>query len=109
MLGDWIGRAACRDEPKATFYGHEDGSRGLSLQAIRLCAACPVSPDCLDYAMKFEDHGYWGGTTAKKRREARERLGTRVQRPQWRNYQESNTDEHLRPELHLEPKPDADN
>ena len=48
--------------------------------AKRICAACPVWPECLDYALSGADTwggiatGIWGGTTP------RERAGIRRQR-----------------------------
>ena len=30
--------------------------------AQRICAECPVSPSCLEYALEHHiDHGVWGG------------------------------------------------
>ncbi len=36
-------------------------------QAINLCAACPVLDQCLNYALRNELYGIWGGTTPAER------------------------------------------
>jgi WhiB family redox-sensing transcriptional regulator len=37
--------------------------------AKRVCAACPVRQECLDYALRVrEQYGIWGGLTEVERR-----------------------------------------
>jgi WhiB family transcriptional regulator, redox-sensing transcriptional regulator len=41
--------------------------------ARRVCAQCPVSAQCLDYAISTgQRFGVWGGLTPEERREARQ-------------------------------------
>ena len=41
-------------------------------EAKRICRACPVRMDCLQYAMETPvDHGVWGGLTERERRRRR--------------------------------------
>jgi hypothetical protein len=35
------------------------------------CKVCPVRDDCLNYALKWEDHGIWGGLSPAERRKIR--------------------------------------
>jgi WhiB family redox-sensing transcriptional regulator len=39
------------------------------LVAQRICAECPVSEPCLEYALEHHiDHGVWGGASERERR-----------------------------------------
>lgn len=60
------------------FFGEEDGTGrkpnrpALTSIEIRrakqICEECPVSRDCLEYAIaQDQDYGVWGGMTAKER------------------------------------------
>jgi len=40
------------------------------------CNTCPVRPECLLYALLYNEHGYWGGTDTAERR----KLGKRRDR-----------------------------
>lgn len=43
------------------FYSHLESDRRKA--AFKYCASCPVSKECLLYAIAFhEDYGVWGGT-----------------------------------------------
>ena len=47
-------------------FPHDGG--GVSI-AIRLCAACPVRAQCLEYALAHRiDDGIWGGSSERERR-----------------------------------------
>lgn len=67
--GNWVDLAACvgtdpdmwfRDEHEATSYR----------QARQICAACPVRPECLAWALETKtEHGLFGGLTARQRKD----------------------------------------
>lgn len=61
----WQDRAACRDEDRAIFYP----ARGVSAEpAKKVCARCPVTNECLAYALEHrEPYGIWGGHTEDER------------------------------------------
>ncbi|MFM9590761.1 WhiB family transcriptional regulator [Streptomyces scabiei] len=58
-------------------------SREVVEEAKRLCAVCPVRPQCLEYALTHDEReGIWGGHTIDERREiARERATTTEDSP----------------------------
>lgn len=39
-------------------------------QAKVLCSLCPAAQDCLIWALIYDEHGIWGGTTRNERKEA---------------------------------------
>jgi WhiB family redox-sensing transcriptional regulator len=64
----WKRRAKCKGEDPALFFPNLDTSKYKDFAKIKkLCAACPVRVECLDYAVEFESDGYWGGMTANAR------------------------------------------
>jgi WhiB family redox-sensing transcriptional regulator len=66
METDWMAKGKCRDASPATFFP----SDGIGVQeAQRVCAECPVSETCLEYALAHRiDHGVWGGRSERERR-----------------------------------------
>jgi len=65
MDESWREKAECLDADPDVFFP-EMGSNGTP--AIRICARCHVSKECLDYAMRYNiDDGVWGGTSAAQR------------------------------------------
>lgn len=47
----------------------DDGHKHKAKLARRICATCPVAPDCLEYALdNFIRDGIWGGTSERERR-----------------------------------------
>jgi WhiB family redox-sensing transcriptional regulator len=64
----WTLRAACRNEPKATFFPSPGRGSGKAAKAI--CASCEVDVSCLAYALRTgQPDGIWGGMTADERSE----------------------------------------
>lgn len=74
----WTELAACRapgTDPELFFPVSETGmaSRQVAL-AKTVCARCPVTDQCLDWAVRTgEPEGIWGGTTPSERRRLRRR------------------------------------
>ena len=97
---DWREHAACRDEDPELFF--PTGTTGPALaqveQAKAVCRRCPVTAQCLQWALKHgEDAGVWGGLSEDERRAVKremQRRGAaprpapvvRVQRPIRRHY-----------------------
>jgi WhiB family redox-sensing transcriptional regulator len=64
----WQERAACRHRGGGTFFPEPGAGEGVAA-AKRMCAACPVRPQCLRHALdRKEPHGIWGGLTESERR-----------------------------------------
>ncbi len=68
---DWRERAACLDEDPELFF--PDGvtpryARQIAA-AVEVCEACPVSADCLEFALEQQmNTGIWAGTTPDQRK-----------------------------------------
>ena len=70
---DWRLRGACRFEDPDLFFLDEelDGYSELvqTERAKSICYFCPVTFDCLDWALENEEPvGIWGGMTEAERR-----------------------------------------
>ena len=70
--GRWANDALCAQaDPDAWFP--DRGNYALAALAKRICAACPVRAQCLNYALAGADAwggiatGIWGGTTPRER------------------------------------------
>lgn len=71
----WKRRGKCRTSKIATdmfFTPDEDDDKRQERSLIHVvapvCGECPVSGNCLDWAMKMNEQGIWGGTTTEERR-----------------------------------------
>lgn len=71
----WRAEAACADPtiPADIFWPQ----RGESVrEAKAVCRTCPVTAECLDYALTTgAHHGIWGATTERERRRIRRERG----------------------------------
>lgn len=69
---DWRDDAACRNTPTGAFFpeGHRHLSKEeLEAEAQEVCATCPVTGECLTYALETRSRcGVFGGLTAAQRR-----------------------------------------
>jgi WhiB family redox-sensing transcriptional regulator len=75
-MGDsWKEQAECLDADPDIFFP-EPGSNGLD--AKRVCARCPVSDECLEYALVYNiTDGVWGGASAVQREGMKSRMRRR--------------------------------
>jgi WhiB family transcriptional regulator, redox-sensing transcriptional regulator len=70
----WRQDAACISVDTETFFpiGLTGQALDQTLMAKRVCASCPVSDCCLEFALRTnQDHGVWGGRTEEERRTIR--------------------------------------
>ena len=79
---DWRHRALCRDEDPELFF--PIGNTGPAIvqleQAKAVCRRCPVTDECLSWALESgQDAGIWGGMGEDERR-ALTRRGARAAR-----------------------------
>ncbi|MFC8358406.1 WhiB family transcriptional regulator [Streptomyces griseorubiginosus] len=75
---EWLRRAACVGEDPELFF--PVGTVGPAVRDIaaakRVCARCPVRPECLEWALSTgQTSGVWGGT-CEQERDALLRTGT---------------------------------
>jgi WhiB family transcriptional regulator, redox-sensing transcriptional regulator len=69
----WQQQAACRGAGTARFFPAEGSSL---MRARRVCARCPVSDECLRYALAHPSlKGIWAGTSERRRRKLRVAAG----------------------------------
>lgn len=66
---DWMKRGACRndDVPTWLFFAGRGDTRTVEA-AKTVCAGCGVQDDCLQYALRNNAVGIWGGTSGADRR-----------------------------------------
>jgi len=66
METGWFARARCKEMNPEIFFP----SDGIGVQiAQRICAECPVTAECLEYALEGKvEHGVWGGASERQRR-----------------------------------------
>ena len=68
----WHSRAACRGAGADRFVIGRGANTNSMNRAKDVCSRCPVTAECLDYALADMDlTGVWGGTTAQQRRAMR--------------------------------------
>jgi hypothetical protein len=71
----YLDDATCRGLDSELFYAE---SGAAIMKAKTLCAACHVREKCLEWAIKREEFGVWGGTTARERAGIRRERGLRL-------------------------------
>jgi WhiB family transcriptional regulator, redox-sensing transcriptional regulator len=72
---DWMLEARCLDADPEAFFPEKGGS---TREAKRICAACPVRDECLQYALENDERfGIWGGLSERERRRAKRVGGSR--------------------------------
>ena len=65
MNTEWMNQGKCREVSWDIFFPRH--GKGVIL-AQEICAACPVSQECLEYALENHiDHGVWGGCSERER------------------------------------------
>lgn len=62
----WQERALCAETDPESFFPEKGGS---TRDAKKVCMACEVRIDCLDYALENDERfGIWGGLSERERR-----------------------------------------
>ena len=72
------GTEACRGAADVFFKS----DRASLKQARALCATCPLIEACGEWAIHFEDYGFWAGTTPRQRKKIRKERGIKLIRPE---------------------------
>lgn len=78
---DWRHHALCRDEDPELFF--PVGTTGPAARQVdrakAICARCPVTQECLTWALENgQDAGIWGGLSEDERRALRRRQRARA-------------------------------
>lgn len=73
MIPAWHARAECGKADPDQFYPGK-GEYMVVRDAKRICGRCPVTAECLAYALDHgERWGVWGGKSERERRRLRRR------------------------------------
>lgn len=68
---DWTERALCAQTDPEAFFPEKGCS---TLDAKKVCRACEVRAECLQYALEHDERfGVWGGTSERERRALKRR------------------------------------
>lgn len=75
----WMAEAHCSGHPRPQiFFPDREHAHAYFSEARIVCAGCPVSKDCLRYALdNNEQDGMWGGLSISERRRVRRSDGVR--------------------------------
>jgi WhiB family redox-sensing transcriptional regulator len=75
----WQDRALCAQTDPEAFFPEKGGS---TREAKRVCKACEVRAECLEYALENDERfGIWGGMSERERRRLKRQA---VLRPVWK-------------------------
>jgi len=67
----WQERALCAQTDPEAFFPEKGGS---TREAKRVCLACDVRQECLEYALAHDERfGIWGGLSERERRRLKRR------------------------------------
>ena len=69
----WQDRALCAQTDPEAFFPESGGS---TREAKRVCRACEVRAECLEYALEHDERfGIWGGLSERERRRIKRQAG----------------------------------
>ncbi len=77
---DWRDRANCIGTDTDAFF--PDPHATTTGLVKRICAACEVQAECLDWALRHEATGWWAGTNEKMRDDLRREMGIPYSAPE---------------------------
>lgn len=70
---DWQEQALCAQTDPEAFFPEKGGS---TREAKRICQACGVRDECLEYALAHDERfGIWGGLSERERRKLKKEMG----------------------------------
>lgn len=79
----WLAQAECARRNLATelFYPSSLDPERWDPQVLEACAACPVSAECLEWAIARGEQGIWAGTGEDRRARIRRAQRRRRRQP----------------------------
>lgn len=67
----WTELALCKETDPESFFPEKGGS---TREAKKVCKACEVRAECLEYALANDERfGIWGGLSERERRKLKQR------------------------------------
>ena len=66
MSEEWKDRANCQGQDTEQFFAEQSSYPNRQL-LIRICNACEVQTECLEYAIKNNMDGWWANTGQRER------------------------------------------
>ena len=70
---DWQEQALCAQTDPEAFFPEKGGS---TREAKRICRACGVRDECLEFALEHDERfGIWGGLSDRERRRLKREIG----------------------------------
>lgn len=70
---EWQDQALCAQTDPEAFFPEKGGS---TREAKRICKACPVRDECLEFALEHDERfGIWGGLSDRERRRLKRNIG----------------------------------
>ena len=70
---EWQDQALCAQTDPEAFFPEKGGS---TREAKRICQACAVRDECLEYALEHDERfGIWGGLSDRERRRLKRQIG----------------------------------
>ena len=70
----WKVDAACQGIDTELFFEDIPDARSYKRFVLKVCLECPVKTECLNYAVKYNLDGVWGGTSKRERIRLRKKL-----------------------------------
>lgn len=61
----WMDKGACRTAAVSLDFFDLGYHNRIKLEKV--CATCPVKDECLEFAMRNKEAGWWGGTSESER------------------------------------------
>jgi hypothetical protein len=81
---NYDGTQSCARMGVEMFYQDYDNKRTAQEVADlkEFCSNCNIQVECMEYAIKHEKYGFWGGTTPYERRTIRNKRKIRLDLPE---------------------------
>ena len=77
ILGEKAKEGKCYNHPDPDWF-HIPGNNVVNRAQKRFCNDCKIITECLDYALRNDVSGVWGGTTTGEREVMRKKMGIKV-------------------------------
>ncbi len=77
ILGEKATEGKCYNHPDPDWF-HIPGNSIVNKAQKEFCQDCKIITECLDYAVRNDVSGVWGGTTTRERMMMRRSMGIKV-------------------------------